>query len=258
VTFCPLCNTALTFDRRVDGEVRRFGVSGLLRFSDLIMFDYTNESLWQQVTGEAIVGEDAGKRLDFVASSIVAWSDFLDTHPGGLVLSKETGHSRVYGQNPYQGYDRHESLLFPSPGANDDRLQAKERVLTVEQGETVIAFPFSELEQHLVMTASIGEREVVAFWQPGTASALDDLVIRDGRDVGAAAAYSPLLDGERLTFEARDGRIVDAGTGSTWNVLGHATEGPLAGSQLEPVTSANHLWFAWAAFKPDTKVIRGG
>ena len=65
----------------------------------------------------------------------------------------------------------------------------------------------------------------------------------------------PQRYGERLAFEARDGAIVDVGTGSTWNVLGQAVEGPLAGSQLEPVVSGSHFWFAWSVFKPGTRVI---
>ena len=86
-------------------------------------------------------------------------------------------------------------------------------------------------------------------------SALDDAFIVGSRNVGAAGAFVPVLNGERLTFEERDGAIVDAGTGSTWNVLGQAVEGPLAGSQLEPVVSGSHFWFAWSVFKPETRVI---
>ena len=258
VTFCPLCNTALAFDRRVDGEVRQFGVSGLLRRSDLVMFDYTHESLWQQIGGEAIIGRDVPTRLDFIPAQIVSWSDFRVTYPDALVLSFETGVKRPYGENPYRGYDRVGSgMLYPVGGANDTRLDAKERVLTVEVDGDAAAFPFSELETSVVLTTTVGEIEVVAFWQPGTISPLDHFLIVGGRNVGSAGAFVPVLDGERLAFASDgEGRIVDEQTGSVWNVLGRAVEGELVGRQLEAVSSANHFWFAWAVFKPDTRIVR--
>jgi hypothetical protein len=116
VTFCPLCNSALTFDRRLGGEVYEFGTSGLLRNSDLVMYDRTSESLWQQLTGEAIVGDLVGETLDFLPSSLVGFGDFRETFPEGIVLSKDTGFGRNYGRNPYAGYDRIGSDRRPTWG----------------------------------------------------------------------------------------------------------------------------------------------
>lgn len=257
VTFCPLCNTAIVFDRRVDGEARRFGVSGLLRESDLIMYDYTNASLWQQITGEAIVGVDAGKRLAFIPAQIISWAQFQESFPDALVLSRNTGFGRNYGLNPYPGYDSVGSTTLFSTSFDDPRLEAKERVLTVELEGEAVAFPFSELAQYGVLTASIGNTDLVAFWAGGTVSSLDSRVIADSADIGSAGAFLPVAQGRVLTFELRDSEIVDLETGSVWNVLGRAVEGPMAGAQLEQVVSANHFWFAWSIFKPDTRVIRG-
>ena len=106
VSFCPLCNSVLIFDRKLDGVVYDFGVSGNLRNSDLIMWDRQTESWWQQLTGNAIIGQLAGKKLRILPSSIIAWSDFKAAHPQGKVLSKKTGYNRRYGDNPYVGYDR--------------------------------------------------------------------------------------------------------------------------------------------------------
>jgi hypothetical protein len=105
VTFCPLCNTAIAFERTVEGRELTFGTTGRLRFSNLIMYDRQTESWWQQATGETIAGEFTGRRLDFRPASIVSWADFKSAHPDGKVLSRETGFSRSYGQNPYAGYD---------------------------------------------------------------------------------------------------------------------------------------------------------
>ena len=256
VTYCPLCNSAIAFSRIVDGETRTFGVSGSLRQNDLIMYDRQNETLWQQLTGEAIVGQDVGTVLEFLPAQLVSFAEFTAAFPDGQVLSQETGHSRPYGQNPYVFYDGQSSTLFPLSEFDRETLEAKERVLTVEINDDPVAFPFSALSELVVIEATVGGEPVVAFWQPGQVSALDGQFIIGSRNVGSAGAFSPFLDGERLSFESRDGVIVDIGTGSTWDVLGRAVEGPLAGAQLEPLISGNHFWFAWAVFQPETRVIQ--
>ena len=81
VTFCPLCNSAVVFDRRFDGQVLDFGVSGNLRNSDLVMWDRQTQSWWQQLTGEGIVGRYAGAQLDFIPAQLVSWETFRDTTP---------------------------------------------------------------------------------------------------------------------------------------------------------------------------------
>ena len=254
-TYCPLCNSAIAFSRIVDGEERTFGVSGSLRRSDLIMFDRQTETLWQQLTGEAIVGQGVGTTLEFLPAQLVSFEEFGAAFPEGQVLSQDTGFSRSYGQNPYAFYDSTTSTLFPVGEFDDELLSAKERVLTLEiEGETA-AFPFSALSELVVIEATVGGEAVVAFWQPGQVSALDSSFIIGSTNVGSAGAFSPFLDGERLTFVQREGAIVDAGTGSSWDVLGRAVEGPLAGAQLEPLISGSHFWFAWAVFQPETRVI---
>ena len=254
VTYCPLCNSAIAFSRVVNGEERTFGVSGSLRNSDLIMYDRQTETLWQQLTGEAIVGRDTGAVLEFLPAQLVSFGEFRAAFEDGMVLSRETGYSRNYGQNPYVLYDSGGRTLFPVDEFSNE-LSAKERVLTLELGGETAAFPFSALSELVVIEAAVGGEAVVAFWQPGQVSALDDAFIIGSRNVGSAGAFSPFLAGERLRFEAREGAIVDAGTGSTWDVLGRAVSGPLAGQQLMPLVSGNHFWFAWAVFKPETRVI---
>jgi len=105
VTYCPLCNTALAFDRRLDGEILDFGTTGRLRHSDLVMYDRQTESWWQQATGEGIVGRHAGRRLGFLSAPLVSWRQFQTAYPRGRVLSRETGFDRPYGSNPYVRYD---------------------------------------------------------------------------------------------------------------------------------------------------------
>lgn len=256
-TFCPLCNTAIAFDRTVAGVVRRFGVSGVLRESDLVMYDLESSTLWQQLTGEAIVGALAGERLQFLPAQILAFADAREASPHALVLSRETGFRREYGQNPYSGYDRIESpFLAPSSFGDDDRLPAKGRVLAVEIEGDALAVGFDTLWQRRVVSATVGGQPIVAFWQPGTSTPLDGPKITASRDIGSATAFQRALNGEVLEFEARDGLIYDIGTGSRWSVAGVAVEGPLVGEWLTPVVAGNHFWFVWSVFKPHTRVIR--
>lgn len=256
VTFCPLCYTAIVFDRRVDGAVREFGVSGLLRESDLVLYDYQTTTLWQQLTGEAIVGIDAGKRLRLLPAQIVAFEDARAQYPDALVLSRETGFSRTYGSNPYAGYDDIDSApIFTTSFVGGGALPAKAQVLTFEIEEQAVAIPFDRLSQEVVVETSVSGVPIVALWQPGTNAALDERSITDGRDIGSAGAFRAEVDGAPVRFEARDGAISDVGTGSRWNVLGTAVEGPLAGTRLEPLVSGTHFWFIWAVFKPDTVVL---
>ena len=257
ITFCPLCNTALSFDRRFDGKLLDFGTTGRLRHSDLIMYDRQTETWWQQATGEGIVGQYAGERLTFVASPLINWKTFKDRYPDGQVLSRDTGFRRDYGRNPYAGYDRQESPIRRFfRGRPDARLPAMERVVAVDFNNESIAVPFSVLREKRVVAEEVGGMPIVVFWAPGTASALDNGRIPRGRDVGSSGVFDPRIGGRSLQFTPDgDGRFTDVETGSTWDILGHATAGPLAGEQLVEIPHGNHFWFAWGVFKPDTRIV---
>ncbi len=258
VTYCPLCNSAVVFQRSVDGRVLRFGTSGLLRNSDLVMWDRQTESLWQQITGEAVVGELTGTRLQFLPSSIIRWKEFEERFPGGRVLSRQTGFERAYGSNPYENYDR-SARPFLFNGEIDGRYPALERVVGVTVGETNKAYPFSVLSQERVVNDEVAGQPVLVLWgAPDTASALDSPDIAEGRSVGIGVAYLRMVNGRVLTFEPRgeDG-FVDRETGSGWDILGKALEGPLVASELAPAVHANHFWFAWAAFFGKSPVYTG-
>jgi Protein of unknown function (DUF3179) len=217
VTFCPLCNTAIVFDRRVDGEVLDFGTTGNLRNSDLVMYDRQTESWWQQFGGRALVGELTGAELDQLPAKIVAWRSFAREHPDGTVLSRETGYSRSYGENPYPGYDDVDSPpLFATRKSDDERLPPKERVVFVERGKDAVVIPFSVLRARRVIRFALDGGRFVARWRAGVASALDAGTVAGGRDVGAA--------------EVREG-------------------GRLVGFD-QP------FWFAVAAFRPEARIVR--
>ncbi len=259
VTFCPLCNTALVFGRTLDGTLLDFGVSGNLRFSDMVMYDRQTETWWQQATGHGIVGELTGARLEFIPAQLIGLDQFAERYPDGVVLSRDTGYSRDYGRNPYVGYDDADEQPFLFSGATDGRLAPKERVVTLggQDSAAPISIPHSELRTSGVAMVEFEGQPVVAMWQPGVSSPLDAYAIDESRDIGATGVFSAVVDGRTLTFTrdgGEDAPITDLETGSTWDVTGRAIDGPLAGTVLEATGHGDHFWFAWAAFVPHTSI----
>ncbi len=175
VTYCPLCRTAIAFDRRVDGRILSFGVTGNLRDSDLVMYDRQTESWWQQFGGEALVGAYAGTELEQVPARIVSFEDFSSRHPDGLVLTRETGYDRPYGRNPYPGYDDVSSgPWFSARNEDDDRLLPKEVVVFVEHGGESAAVPRAVLSKRGRLELELGGARIVLSMRDGTVEALAD------------------------------------------------------------------------------------
>jgi len=200
VTYCPLCNSSLVFDRRVDGRALRFGTTGNLRLSDLVMWDRQTESWWQQLTGEAVVGRLTGTKLTVLPSQTLSWADFKARFPAGDVLSRDTGHDRDYGRNPHEGYDAPDSEPFLFNGKTDRRLPPKERVVAIRTGRSAVVVPFSRLERRPVVQLEVDDRPVAILFKRGVVSALDAGAISRSRDVGTAATFDRRLSGRRLTF----------------------------------------------------------
>jgi len=175
VTFCPLCNSGITFDRRTDQGTLSFGVSGKLRNSDMIMYDRETESWWQQAVGEAIVGDLTGTELVSLPSWMESWEIFAARNPDGLVM-EEPGFNRNYGANPYVRYDSSQRPFLYSGEMPPHDIPALARVIRV--GDR--AWPLTRLADAETVT----EAGVTLTWTAGQASALDTASIARGRDVG--------------------------------------------------------------------------
>lgn len=255
VTFCPLCNTAIAFSRVVDERVLDFGTTGRLRRSNLLMYDRQSESWWQQATGEAVIGDYTDTQLRVLPAQILAWREFQTLYPEGMVLSRDTGHERDYGRNPYVGYDDINAAPFLYRNeVVDGRLAPMTRVITVERGGQARAYPLATLRRERVINDRLADEPIVVIWRPGLRSALDTRRIRDGREIGAAAVFSRQVGTETLTFYP-DGDVVrDAQSQSVWSAVGEAVAGPRRGDSLAPIVHINHFWFSWAAFRPNTEI----
>ncbi|OGL27293.1 MAG: hypothetical protein A3G44_07685 [Candidatus Rokubacteria bacterium RIFCSPLOWO2_12_FULL_73_47] len=254
VTFCPLCNSGLVFERTVGGVTLDFGTSGKLYRSDLVMYDRQTHSLWAQMEGRAIVGARAGTRLAMLPANTLAYGDWKATHPRGRVLSRETGHARRYGENPYEAYDTPGSLPFLYDGRPDPRRPPKERVVGLVVAGEARAYPWPVLAARGVVHDTLGGEPLVIFHRPGALSALDAARIDRSRAVGATAVWSRRVDARVLTFEPAADGFRDRETGTVWDLLGHARRGPLAGRRLRAIQHVDAFWFAWAAFHPATTI----
>jgi hypothetical protein len=256
VTYCPLCNSTVAFSRALGDRTLDFGTTGVLRNSDLVMYDRQTSTWWQQLTGEAVVGELTGRRLRPVGSQILPWRGFRRLHPDGRVLSRQTGFDRAYGSTPYVLYERsNEPYLFR--GRIDETLPATERVAAVPLGSgRAVVYPFSRLRLEAPVNDALDGRPIVVFFDPRVASPLDDAMIAEGARVGAAAVFSRSHDGVTLSFEAgtRPGTFRDRSTNSSWTMTGRAVAGPLAGRRLRPLRHDDQFWFALAAFFPKAEI----
>ena len=240
VTYCPLCGTGIAFDARVQGRAVRFGVSGLLHNSDLLMYNrgVGQPSLWQQALGKAVAGPLAGTQLKLLPVTRSAWGDWKAKHPQTTVLSLETAYERDYSRNPYEDYEADDALYFPVNGARKD-LPAKEWVfgvlLNVNENITARAYPIQSLRgMRLVHDQIDGE----------------NLLLTVGE--GAFPAVRAYRRGE-YRFQMKDGQLIDV-DGQVWQ----ANETSLAspnGAELERIGSAfAAYWFAWSAFYPHTGI----
>ena len=180
VTFCPLCNAAIVFDRRVGDRVLDFGTTGKLRRSDLVMWDRQTESWWQQFTGEAIAGARIGTRLKVVPSRLESWQSFRERFPDGEVLVPGNPGLRDYGRNPYAGYDS-SAVPFLYRGPMPDGISPLSYVVVVRDGPEPLAISLDRLRREQTFESDGVKIE----WLPGVRSVLDTSAIEEGREIGS-------------------------------------------------------------------------
>lgn len=179
VTYCPLCNTSIVFDRRLKHEGKRylldFGTTGNLRHSDLIMYDRQTESWWQQYGGDGIVGTFAGVLLKRIPARLESFATFKKRFENGRVLVPTQPTLRDYGKNPYVGYDT-SPFPFLYRGIVPKGIAPMQRVVAVGS--------------YAIDMALLSEKGTIVYqgmtwsWNRGQSSALDLREISAGRDVG--------------------------------------------------------------------------
>ncbi|MBT4888042.1 MAG: DUF3179 domain-containing protein, partial [Rhodospirillales bacterium] len=189
ITFCPLCNSSIVFDRRLDGKTLDFGTTGKLRNSDLVMYDRQTESWWQQFMGKAIIGEMTGTELIMIPSRMESWANFRKRAPNGQVLIPNDTYMRNYGRNPYVGYDT-ASMPFLYHGEMPEGINPMARVVAINDQ----AWALELLQER----ESISNGDIIVSWSAGQNSALDTGTISKGRDVGNILVQRLAENGEMI------------------------------------------------------------
>jgi hypothetical protein len=246
VTYCPLCGSGVTAERRVDGQETVFGVSGLLWMSDLVMYDALTESLWSQVLGKAVKGPKTGTSMSLRPSTLTTWGDWRAEYPDTQVLLPPPASdtvkgevSRNYNRDPYVGYEDSRRIGIGG-GSADGRLHPKTSVIGVATDEVARAYPLETVQERGgVVNDTVGGLPVVVAVTQG----------------GSLVAYERTVDGTTLTFD-RDGDALVAG-GSRWGIVsGQARDGPYEGTFLTAANDRSPMfWFAWADFYPGTEIF---
>jgi hypothetical protein len=226
------------YSREIEGQEHSFGVSGKLIMNALVMYDRQTDSLWSQITGEAVSGPLKGTRLEYIPALHTTWRQWKDLHPETLALVK--GYSGAY--DGYASYYQSSRAGVLGETRRDERLYIKEFVVGVEHAGEAVAYPFGALNAQPVVNDVIGGLPVLVVFDP---------------ESGASAVFDRNVNGRVLTFSPEAGlALTDAESGSAWDGLhGLAVSGPLAGHKLEPVKSTRSFWFGWKDWYPHTRVF---
>jgi hypothetical protein len=242
VTYCPLCFTNQVFNRTVDGQTVEFGISGKLYNTNLVMYDRNSNSLWSQALGQAIVGKQAGLKLDRIPFDVAFWREWKQLYPDTNVLSRDTGSNRPYGADPYGSYYSNNDLFFPVSN-KDDRLELKEIIVGLENGGQFKAYKLQQIQDTRVINDRIGDKSLALF-------SLYPFMVR---------VFDSTLDGQKLEFQynKNSSNIKDKQTGSEWNFDGIGTAGPMKGKNLLRLPYDEGFWFEWVAFHPKTALYPG-
>ncbi len=259
ITYCPLCNAAIVFDREWKDALGGlhlfdFGTTGMLRFSDLVMWDRQTETWWQQITGKGLVGKFAGAALHRIPAQMMSLEEFRDRWPEGMVLAPPHGAEQPYGTNPYTGYDSESGTPALFEEIPDSRLPPTERVIDVCLEGRCRVYPWSLIARLGLIQDRPQGIPVVIFYKPGTRSALDQELIANSRPIGSVGVFRAELDGKLLQFEKSGSHFRDLQTRTVWSHNGLGVSGPLKGRQLTPVEHHNIFAFAWFRFYPNSEV----
>ena len=255
LAYCTLCGAGIAYHGKFDGMETTFGTSGFLYRSNKIMYDRETFSLWNQETGQPVIGElaDSGIQLNFFPTLLTTWGEWTDEHPDTTVLALDTGVSQPGRYFPEDNPNATYYEYFNTPGTmfpvwiRDDSLEAKDVVLGVNIGEAQKAYPVSVLQVERVVNDTLGETNVVVL----------------GSEISQAAKAYERGDQEfsRVEGDASTGvpmKLVDQ-NGHVWDVTEEALVNASDSSQTLPrIPTHSSFWFGWYAFYPDTELYEGG
>ena len=247
VTYCPLTGSVAGYAGAVGLFSTGFGTTGSLINNNTVLYDRSTNSLWPQILGKAVSGPLKGESLSRLDLVWTTWARARQLYPEALVLSNTTGYRRSYGRDPYGSYEsgvtyyQNDTIVHPLT-TEDHRLPPKERILGVLSGDLPMAVVRAEVVRQQVVNVDAGITPLVALYD----AELDTVRLFERR-----------VRSRDLTFVLTEGRIFDAETRSQWNARGRSVDGVSQGDALAPASAMDCMWFAWAAFHPDTRIAPG-
>ena len=243
ISWCPLCFSAIVFERKVDGRELTFGVSGMLYRDNLVMYDHQTNTLWSQLLGQSLRGALRQQRLTIVPSMITTWAEWKRLYPGTKVLSAEQMGLYEDGLiDPYAGYYTSGAAGLAADVTHAADVPAKALVIGLQVGADLRAYPLALLSEEGLIEDELGGVPL--------------LLVYDA-PLQVVKVYQRNINGRELTFAAATTlhTLQDTQTGSTWDWrTGQATTGELAGVTLTPYPATLTFWFAWAGIFPETDV----
>ena len=244
ITYSTLCGTPIVYERTINDTAVDFAVSGKIYNDASLLTDGTSSTLWNQATGQAIVGQTVGQQLTRYPALTMPWSVWKDTYPNGQVLSMDTGYARKYDHHPYGAYETSPTMFFPVNHLNE-HLKPKVKVYDVTNGLTHVAYAAEYLPAQTEPNLTVGEGE----------TALQTVAMMD-YETEVVKVFNRTVDGRVLTFVRAGNQFTDKETGSAWNLDGLSIHGELRGTQLAPVIAPAAYAFCYSAMYP-TAAISG-
>jgi hypothetical protein len=261
LAYCTLCGAAIAYDGRVPegvdvgSDTFDFGSSGFLYRSNKLMYDRQTHTLWNQFTGEPVLGELAGSgiQLELLPVVLTTWQEWLAQHPETLVLDIDTGYDRTYDLGaPYGDYFSDQGTMFPV-WQRSDLLEDKSQVYGLRLDSVPVAYPVETLAAEQVVNDQQGETRLVLVAQRGVVTA-NGLSLRAGPVTYSTGAEVRAYDrGEQTFSPGPTPDVVLDSAGREWQVTEEALLGP-AGEQAPRINGHLAYWFGWYAFFPQTIV----
>jgi hypothetical protein len=258
VTFCTTTNSVLVYNRRYSHNDKeymlKFGSSGMYRKGNMVLFDRNTETWWQQLTGEAIVGEMHGKTLERYPSVILPYKEYKTNYPNGIVLNPKTGFKHKYGETSLPNYENKIRPLYITDSV-DLRINPMEKIVVTSFNENAKVYPLSKVLNEAVINDNQNDSAIVIFYKKGMLSVLDKEKLSEANDNGIVTVFSRKLNEQTLEFYQENGRFYDKQTNSEWNISGWCVEGELKNQQLKKVPYFTPFSFVWFGFNPKSIVL---
>lgn len=237
ISWCPLCFSAIVYDRLLERELT-FGVSGYLYFDNLVLYDHQTNTLWSQLLGQGIKGAMRHAQLQALPSMITTWAEWKQQHPDTRILSATQLGENPEAVDPYNNYYLSGVAGITGQAIEDGRLSPKSLVIGLTAGNIARAYPLESLREVTILNDTLGGTPLLLLYDEAAQTAV--VYQRD----------------EGQLFMVENGRLHDNKTGSTWDAkTGTAVDGDLVGQQLSRVSAPLVYWFAWSTLHQGSSIF---